>query len=823
MSHPLSIGTVDHENVNTIEFTTMPISPRIAIILLVMLHAGSLLAQVSHDFERQCDHPYLLYTDANVARLKERVKNEPYVAEAWKRILAEADAALVTSQNTDRDGGESRRGRRRGRGRNDGGTDALLLAYRMTGEVKYAERVKATLMTQMQNRRPVGGGAANGGSLMRRDPPWNAGLGSGDAPRSFGIAYDTIHDMLTTEERKTLSHNLAENGVKIVLDDWVLGGKRIHSLDTMGHNWWPTAVFGAGVGAMAILDDDPRARDWVWRVRGASDEWLRYAGSVLENKPANFDTDGAFYESVEYTDLGVRAYLPFMLSWNTAFKQKLPESAITSQIGEWFINTLYPNSERPMAVDFGDSSLGASGSRSVALLWDVGYRKPRYLWYLSQFNPDIASSGLLSNSPRDLLFAPTPDEIAAIPSQPDLPTAKLYGDIGWTIMRDSWEKDGTMLAMKCGWTWNHSYADAGTFTLIHNGQYLIGENGHSGYGTKEYDGYFRQSIAHNVMTFNGKAENSEDTYFGSKFPGTMSRLLDAGDLRYVLADATGPTSNNFIRNYRSFIWVGDAIFIIDDVKSFKPGQFEFLLHPNADATVKRTNLDLRVSVEDTSVVVRPLFPETFPEGGLPTDYPENMRLVEKQGLKGDRSPATYYGFAPAELTRRTKFITAILPVTEGVDLPQIERLKGIEHIGVRVRQNGTITDIYMNLEADGRVRHRNANLVMPNGWETDAYLFALTYPDGADPNDPDAITRTMVINGSYLRREGKVVLDSLSKVYLTMTRQGESLDVLLQGQPVINALLRATKKPTRMRLNQQPVELSYDPRQQVIAIRINQP
>jgi hypothetical protein len=796
----------------------------ICLIIAVQLF-GSVTAQDADDLGRRSGHPYLLYTDANVARLKERVQNEPIVAEAWQRILASADAALAPSQGTGAQdtGGQARRGRRGGRGGRGGATDALLLAYRMTGDRKYAEPVKAALMTQMQARRPVGGGAANGGSLMQRDPPWNAGLGSGNAPRSFGIAYDTIYAMLTPDERKTLSHNLAENGVLPVLDDWVLGGKRIHALDTMGHNWWPTAVFGAGIGAMAIIDDDPRARDWVRRVRGASDEWLRYAGSVLENKPPNFDSTGAFYESVGYSDLGVSAYLPFMLSWNTAFTEKLPESPITSQIGEWFINTLYPSSGRPMAVDFGDSNLRANGSRSVILLWDVGYRKPRYLWYLSQFNPNIANSGLFSNSPRDLLFAPTPAEIAAIPSQPDLPTAKLYGDIGWTIMRDSWEKDATMLAIKSGFTWNHSYADTGSFILFHNGQNLIGENGHSGYGTKEYDGYFRQSIAHNVMTFNGKAENPEDTYFGSKCPGTMSHLLDAGDLRYVLADATGPTSNNFIRNYRSFIWVGDAILVIDDVKSFEPGQFEFLLHPNADATARRTNLDLRVSLETSSIVVRPLFPETFPEGGLPTDYPENMRLVEKQGLKGDRSPASYYGFAPAELTRRTKFITAILPVNEDVDLPQIERLKGIEHIGVRVRQNGTVTDIYMNLEADGSVRHRNANLEMPNGWETDAYLFAFTYPEGADPNDPDAITRTMVIDGSYLRREGTVVLDSLSKVYLTMTRQGDHLDVLLQGQPVINALLRTAKKPATMRLNHQPAEMPYDSKQQVIMVRINQP
>ena len=778
----------------------------ILCLIIVVPLFGCATGQAADTYGRRSEHPYLLYTDENIARLKERIENEPIIAEAWQRILASADAALAPTQETEEDG----QGRRRGRRRRGGGTDALLLAYRMTGDVKYAEHVKAALMTQMQARKPVGGGASGSGGLMRRDPVWNAGLNSGNAPRSFGIAYDTIYDMLTPEERKTLAHNLAENGVRIVLDDWVLGGKRIHALDTMGHNWWPTAVFGAGVGAMAIMDDHPEAGYWVQRVRGAAEEWVRYAGSVLENKPPNFDSAGAFYESITYSNLAIETYLPFALSWNTAFKEPLPACPITDQMGEWFINTLYPTADRPMAVDFGDSSRNASGTDSVRLLWTLGYRKPQYLWYLSQFNANLAEDGLISSSPSDLLFAPTPAEIKAIPSTPELPTSKLYGDIGWTVLRDSWEKDSTLLAIKSGWTWNHSYADTGTFTLIHQGKYLIGENGHSSYRTKEYDGYFRQSIAHNVMTFNGKAENPEDTYFGSKFPGTMSHLIDAGDLRYVLADATGPTSNNFIRNYRSFLWLGDAIFIIDDVKSFEPGQFEFLLHPNAAASVKRSTLDLQITLDETSVYVRPLFPETFPEGGLPTDYPENMRLVEYEGLTGKLDPTTYYGFAPADLTRRTKFITAVLPITEGVDLPEIERLKGIEHIGLRVRQKGTVTDIYMNLEADGRVRHRNANLEMPNGWETDAYLLAMTYPEGANPNDPDAITRTLVIDGSYLRRESKLVLDSLSKVYLCATKDGDTLDVQLQGQPVINALLRAAKEPAEVNLNGQPVEPAYN-------------
>jgi hypothetical protein len=645
--------------------------------------------------------------------------------------------------------------------------------------------------------------------LMLREPPWNAGLGSGGAPSSFGIAYDTIYDILTPDERRTLAHNLAENGVLRVLNDWVLGEKRIHSLDTMGHNWWSSAVFGAGVGAMAILDEEPRARDWVRRVRGASDEWLRYAGSVLENKPSTFDPNGGYYESVGYTGLAITSYLPFRLVWNNAFAEPLPDSSMHSQLGDFYVHTLYPNSGAPMAVDFNDSSLTQNGSPSIDLLWDAGYRKPSYLWYLSQFRPEMAK-GSLPASPRDLLYAPTAAELAAIPARPDFPTAQLYGNMGWTIMRSSWDKDATLLAIKSGYTWNHSHADTGSFMLFYRGKDLLGEGGHSGYGTEEYDGYFRQSVAHNIMTFNGRAENSEDTYFGSKFPGTMSHLLDAGDLRYVLADATGPTSRNFIRNYRSFLWIGDAIFIIDDVKSFEPGQFEFLLHPNYAATTARNGLDLRIVMGDSSLIVRPLFPETFPNGGLPTDYPEKMRLVTKPGFKPDRSPATYYAFQPTELSRRTKFITALLPVQEGRPLPRIERLKGLDYIGFRVHQNGTVTDIYMNLLADGSIRHRNANLVMSNGWETDSYLLGLTYPEGANPSDPDAIARYMFVDGSYLRREDKVVFDSLSKVYMTVAKKAEGLDVLLQGQPVINAYVRSAQAPGPVRLNGNRIDPQYD-------------
>lgn len=774
-------------------------------LMIAVLWGGCVTAQAVDKLTRRSAHPYLTYSNANIKRLKERIANEPSIAEAWEKMLAQAKRMIESS---------GREGGRRGRGVNN---ELLCLAYRMTGDKRFGERVKQGLFSHK-----FGGRSAS--MLMKRNPPWHAGLDSGEKCHSFAIAYDTVYDLLTSNERKELASRLAEEGILPVLNDWVLGGQRIHSLDTMGHNWWSAIVFGAGIGAMAIMDEYPRAHGWVERVGAADAEWLSYAGSLLENKPANFDPAGGFYESVSYAGFAIRSHLPFRLAWRDAFVTPLPDHPVLGKIADFFMHTSYPNSSgSPMSLDFGDSSLRASGSSVIPLLWDLGYRNPGALWYLTLFrgNRDnregqTESNGLMLGSPRDLLYAPNAQEIAAIPELPDLPHSKIFPDMGWVALRSSWDKDATLLGIKSGYTWNHAHADTGSFVLFHQGKYLLLDSGKSGYSTPEYDNYYRQSIAHNVVTFNGKAENPEDTYYGSKDHGTVSHLIDAGDLRYVLADATGPTSDTFIRNFRSFLWIKDLILVIDDLKSFEPGQFEWLLHYNGEG--KRDGLDYNIADGDARVIVRPLFPEPFPNAGLPTDYPECMRLVERVGLK-DHDPKTkmtYVAFSPTELERRTKFITAIMPVPAGDwSPPQIERLKTTDMIGLRITQDDEVTEVWLNLLADGRIRHRNANLIY-NGWETDAYLTVFTWPVGADRNDPDAASQLLVIDGSYLRRDGKLVLDSLSKVYLCATQTDASLNVQLQGQPVINALLRATKKPAKVHLNGQPVEPTYNKKAQNI-------
>ena len=419
-----------------------------------------------------------------------------------------------------------------------------------------------------------------------------------------------------------------------------------------------------------------------------------------------------------------------------------------------------------------------------------------------------------------LVFFPTDAELASVPAAPDLPPSALYGDIGWASLRSSWDRNATLLGVKSGYTWNHAHADAGSFVLFHEGENILIESGKCTYGRPEYDGYYRQSQAHNVVLFNGAAQNPEDTAFGSKFPGTVSHLMDTGDLKYVLADATGPTSHLFIRNYRHFLWLGDVILIIDDLKTFEEGQFEWLLH--VDGVAKQKGEDLEVTKGAAKVLVRPLFPKPLPIG-YPADFPEHMKLVERVGLK-DRQPdteQTYYAFAPPGKSRRTKFITAVFLVTEAnrSSLPQLERLEGPDYIGVSVSQNGKTTDVYLNLRADGSIMHRNGNLKV-NGWETDAYLTAITFPDGMDKTDPDEASRYFIAQGSYLRRDDKVVLDSLSKLFLVAERSGADLSVLLQGQPTINAYFRSAQPPETLVVNQVNREALYDAARKRVKISV---
>jgi hypothetical protein len=725
------------------------------LVLAACLAVGSAHAQTLRS-----GHPYLTFSDKHVAQFKARVGEDADAKAAWGAAKTSADEALAKKPTNDRELNDA--------------LMALSLTYRVTGERRYADRAKALL--------DVYAGRANWVTdkpLLARSPVWNSDLGMGTSAYVFGLTFDAIHDALTPGERDRLAKALVKGAIKPTLDDWIDGARRIHSLDTMGHNWFSHIVFGAGVAAIAVKTEEPAADGWIRRIDEAADEWANYDGSAIETKPQHWAANGAFVESINYADFAGEGYLRFKRAWLDAFTEKPSATPRLAGMADYFIQNLYPTQGGALSSNFGDGNPTATGANAIVNLWAAGDQEPRYLWYLDAVRANPNQDVL--TKPENLVLWPSAKLRAAAKRGPGLPTSWIDPDLGSATLRSSWEPDATFLAIRSGFTWNHNHADAGSFILWHRGKQLLIDSGNSSYARPEYDAYYRQSLAHNVVTLDGKAEPTSNTYNGSHFPGTVDHLVDAGDLRFVWADATGPNAKTFERDYRSVLWVGDTILVIDDLKGWEPGQFEWLLHYEGEA--KRQGQVITVKNGDAEVAVRPLFPETLPDGGLPTDYPELTRLAEGAGLK-DHAPdtkQTYLRLQAPGLTDRTKFVVALTP-NGASPAPKIEREESKDALIVRLTQKGQVTEVWFNLLADGRIRHRNANAVL-GGWETDAYILALTYPEGGSPHKP---SRWFVADGSYLRREGRVELDSLSKAFVVKSADATAL---VQGQPSLSLRL----------------------------------
>lgn len=701
--------------------------------------AALLLAPLPSPAKAQDAAPSLAFNPANIARVKQLIASDEVARARWQALRKVADRSLSKPPTAERD--------------IDDALEALGLAYRVTGEAKYARGARSLLLARVARTDWL-----TDLPLARRDPPWKSDLGMGYAAASTGIAYDAVRDTLSQADRQTIAQGLIRSAILPIMGDWVDGATRIHTLDTMGHNWWAHIVFGAGVAALAIRNDDPRGAEWARRIDTASVEWFEFPGSRIESKPPTFGRDGAYSETVSYAELALHSLMLFRRSWTEAMGR--PPSAIANlgKVADYFMATAYPRSAGWVSMNFGDSRPPSCGCHTLADLWALGDHNPDYLRYIAGYAGVPAKDAW--KDATNLPYLPDAAARAAASPAITLPTTQVFRDQGLLAMRDGWNEDGTLLAVKSGFTWNHNHADTGSFILYHKGHALLSDSGHSSYATPEYDGYYRQSEAHNVVTIDGHAVPPSDLYDGSHATGTIDNVLSTPDIRYAWVDATGPTSRYFQRNFRNLLWIGDTILVIDDLRSWEAGQFEWLLHYQGEA--KRAGRTMQVRQGAAAVDVTPLFPAALPDGGLATDYPYAMRLAAHEGLADEDPKARqpYLGFQPVGKSDREKFLVALQPREDGKTPSRLERLEGVNWIGVRVIGPDRVTEVYLNLLADGRLRHRNADASIA-GFETDAYILALSWPIGqAKTTSPDQVT---LVDGSYLRQPGNVLFDSLSK------------------------------------------------------------
>lgn len=776
------------------------LSASLMLCMPVLLFSGVASVSRAATAGTSSSGPYLYYTPQSLQALRHQIDENPVIARAWANLLKRADALVADDlvSKAYAEGGEGQHGNY-GRPSKQMSTmgAALGLAFRMTAEPKYAEKLREAMLHYAGLRRWAGD--------AQHDPPWHSELNTARFCYGYGMGFSSIRDTLSAADRRVIVQAMVDRGIAPTLDDWLLGNRRIHALDSMGHNWWSVCVAMAGVASLSIVEDEPRAEAWVNEVREGFPEWFAYQGNILQNKPANFDAKGAFYESVNYANYALSEYLLFHLAYTNVFPERpLPEIPLLETAGDFFVNTAYPTSDSVLSVNFGDGSLTGSGARTLRLLLANGFDDPSYHWYITRTDTGLTD-------PLGLVYHRAQPREEATEA---LSKTCLYPDIGWAMMRSSWQDDATLLAVKSGFTWNHAHPDAGSFILFHGGKPLISDSGNCSYSRREYTSYYRHSRAHNVILHDGQAQLPEDCGHGDRgvvHEGQVAHLMDLAGIRYVLADATGPTSWKFSRNYRHVLWVDDVILIVDDIRAHEPGQLEWLLHFQGQASEQDSSIVLS-NGPTSRAIVKPLFPK-------------DLSMVRRKGLK-DHDPDTeveYLALLPDKTGRDMKFITAILPLKASQEEPEVEvtLLEGDEMLGVRLSGQDRITEVFLNLRADGRRMHRNSNKLI-HGWNTDATLFGVTRPADA-PDTLESVTRSFVVCGSYLRRDGKPLLDSLSKVYAIASDTGDTFEAVLQGQPMMRCAMRAKAKPEKSLLNGKPASAAWNPSSQTLKFRVNTP
>jgi len=749
-------------------------------IVLSAIAAGfpeSTLGESSVGIEVPSARPRLYLNERTLAHLRARFMSDS----AWRTsILHDGNVLLATEffpESVAEEGGGAQAHYARPARQIASMSVTLGLLYRLTNEERYAAKLFSGLQHYAGYVRWGGQGLAD------RDPSWHAELDTAQFCFGFANGYDTLYPELSPDKRQQVRDAMVRLGILPTLDDWVAPGKRFHSLDSMGHNWWGVCVSGAGVAALSLVGDDPRAQQWIRWIDEGFMQWFTYAGNALHNRIETFETEGGpSYEGVHYTGFAISSYLRYVLAWQNLFPQRKPcTRQFLIGMPEFWLHSLYPASSGSLPVNFDDCTSASTAADSVLLLRACGIDNAYSRVYLQHANGTM----------EDPLSAYVGE--VSTTAGATFPLSKVYPKMGWAMMRDSWQPDSTLLAVKSGYTWNHAHADASSFQLMHRGSRLIIDSGWCNYGRSEYSSYYRQSIAHNVVLFGGKGQPIDQINIGAKFPGSILNWFDGLGMKYICADGTGPVADQAARHYRHFLWVGDVVLIIDDIATHNDVQLDWLLH-TAGTTQQDGPRTLRLQNDRAAASLSMLYPDSGmieQRDGLAPEHPD------------EHIPYHAFVFKTHNRKQRAIFALDLAPAAPTkVTLRELSR-----YLEVTVETTTEMRRVYLNLRSiDGA--YDMSSTIAIDDWLTDAYLFAIAHPLEAVAS-PESSSQLFVMDGSFLRHRGESVMESLSKASCLWNRSSQ-MQVYSQGQDNLNLSFSCPQRPTVVIWNGKATQSEYD-------------
>jgi len=458
----------------------------------------------------------------------------------------------------------------------------LALAWRLTGDNRYAERTRTELL-QLSD-------------LKTWHP--ESFLGLSRVALAVSLGYSWISETLTPQDHQTITTALIENGLK--------EADKIYDLDTLyfENGWVAPQRWVYPVRVPETLPDGTATADITWPV--SSFNWnvvcntgmivaalvtseaepelanriIQRAQVSIRNGFAKFAPDGAWSEGPMYGALSARDAAILIDSLNSVLGHNfdLSKSVGLESFGEFLIHATGPTGT---LFNYGDSD---TSTDPVALTW-----------LASHFNRPSYNSSSLNTAPSshlalELIWQKASEQ-QPIPARQ---TAHWFGGLGLVTIRSAWnDPNAVYFGFKAGpLRSHHNNLDAGTFILEAKGvrwavDLGIGNYQLPGYFTDQRFEYYRTAtIGQNTLTFDtgnqietGRAQIEE---FG-QFPGFSFTIAD-------LSDVYGKPKGTVMRGIA--LIDNTTVLVQDELASHLNGPAAWTMHTEAQVSINGSKATL---------------------------------------------------------------------------------------------------------------------------------------------------------------------------------------------------------------------------------------
>ncbi len=362
----------------------------------------------------------------------------------------------------------------------------LSYSYRITGNIKYAERIEKELL------------AIAGFS------DWNPThfLDVAEMTMAVDIGYDWLYNYLSPASRAAIKEAILKKGLEPSLDS------KYNSWLRAEHNWNQVCNAGMTYGAMAIYEDEPALAKQI--INRAID------AIVLPMK--DYAPDGAYPEGFGYWGYGTGFNVMFLSAVEKLFGKDFGLSEMPGFLpSARYLENMTGTTGKP----FNYSDAGSNGGLNPAMFWLATKMKdPSVLWvernYLNRNPQSYINNRLL---PAIILWSNEFDINKITPPKSTMWTG--HGKNPVALMRTSWtDTNAIYVGMKGGSvSVNHAHMDIGSFVMDADGVRWAMDFGMQEYESLESKGIqlfgrtqnaqrwtvFRlTNLVHNTLTINNQ-------------------------------------------------------------------------------------------------------------------------------------------------------------------------------------------------------------------------------------------------------------------------------------------------------------------------------